>query len=351
MNRCTTSHSVRKPLQYLLSLIIAFLAADCHSTSNNESPIAANIGEATAKPWPQRDLSFAECMVVAAGETHLPLDETPPFVCDALLTEPFEHMTEYSTDVLRIFKRQFDIDNQAHLEIIVAFTGTRISNIGDIARDIESQFPSRYNNELIIEHPNAIALSGDEKVSRGFDRRWENHASIVKGALRRFESNANASGRDVAMSIMVVGHSLGAAIAARAAFDLNRSIQHKRITLWSFNTPRIGNTAFAQAYAKSIKTCTFQDSGCFMVRTFTRSGDPVHKLPLLMQHPIWNPDLDEDTRKSTGNVTQQALDYCPHYHAPKQYFFKLTQNHQLELWREDLYAIPPGHLTCMFGEN
>lgn len=351
MEKITNTYPWSISFQDLFVFIAVLLISGCNGAPADAPSVADEASGAMAKPWPQRDLAFAECMVIAARESYSPLDETPARLCDAVLTEPFEHLDEYGADVLRVFKRQFDSEGQAHVEIVIAFTGTRAPDTGDIARDLESQILVDYNNELIDERTGIAPLSGDEKVGGGFDSRWENFASIVKDAIIAIESDASASSQnqDSATSIMIVGHSLGAATATRAAFDLNRSLAGRRIVLWSFNSPRIGNTAFAQAYADSIVTCELQDSGCFMVRQFTRSGDPIHKLPLLMKHPVWNPDLDEDKRKSTGEVAERELDYCAHYHAPKESTLNLPQNHKLDLWRVDLYAIPPGHLECMFG--
>ena len=330
--------------------VTTVMTTGCGGDSVND-PIEMGLESATEVIWPQRNLAFGECMAIAARESYSELDATQDELCGELLTEPFAHLPQYGTDVLRVFKRDTTDNNVVHRDLVLAFTGTRTPDVGDIARDLESQILLSYNNEFDADHAEVLALSGDEKVAGGFDSRWENHAAIVKDAITAVDAEPVETGQIKTLSVIAIGHSLGAATATRAAFDLNRSLQNKRITLWSFNSPRVGNEAFAQAYTDAITSCSFVADGCFMVRQFTRSGDPIHKLPLLMHHPVWNPEQDEETRKSTGETTQRELDYCAHYHAPRASTLNLAQNHKLDLWRTNLYEIPSEHLECMLGKD
>lgn len=345
--------AVKKCLPSLAVTMSLLFTVGCDGDpTNNEVDLSSvDLDNSVEVIWPQRNLAFAECMAIAAREAYSELSETKGRVCDELLTEPFAHLPQYGTDVLRVFKRDVAANNAVHTDLIIAFTGTRTPDVGDIARDLESQILLNYNNEFDADHADALALSGEEKVGGGFDSRWENHAAIVKDAIDSISVEPTESAQIKTLSIIVTGHSLGAATATRAAFDLDRSLQNNRITLWSFNSPRVGNEAFAQAYTNAITSCSVIDEGCFIVRQFTRSGDPIHKLPLLMHHPIWNPDQDEETRQSTGDVTQRTLDYCAHYHAPRASTLNLAQNHKLDLWRTNLYEIPSDHIECMLGKD
>ncbi len=326
----------------LSGFVIAPLVAACGGGNTVDTTKAAQA------VWPTRDNTFAHCMAIAARKAYSPLADVENIICDSLLVDPFEHMPAHGTDVLRVFKRRVGDDKQEHVDVLFVFTGTRTPDVGDIARDLESQVLTDYTNHLSPERDDAAMLSGDEKTSKGFDSRWRNHADGVRKALEAIDEESVLLGQTPATTIAVIGHSLGAATATRAAFDINRSIKNQRVVLWSFNSPHVGNSSFANAYIQSLKTCGTIQSGCFMVRQFTRSGDPIHKLPLLLSHPVWNPSQAPDTRKNTGDPVEVALDYCTHYHAPSASTLNLPQNHKLDRWRMDIYDIPAEHFNCMF---
>lgn len=322
-------------------IALTFLMISCSGTDQE------NARSGVRALWPARDATFAECMATAARAAYSPIEEAGATVCDTLYTNAFEHMPSYGNDVIKLYKRRISELETEHVEILVAFAGTRAPDIGDILRDIQSQFTTDYENHYGPEHDNALALSGDEEAGAGFDSRWENQAPLVKSAVEAVQEESIALGQEPSTSILVVGHSLGAATATRAAFDLDRSIDGERIELWSFNSPHVGNSEFAISFVNALTTCEFVDEGCFMIRQFTRAGDPVHDLPFLMEHPVWNTEQDIDTRLNTGEPAERELDYCAHYHAPRASTLDLLQNHELDRWFTEVYGIPVEHLDCM----
>ena len=52
------------------------------------------------------------------------------------------------------------------------------------------------------------------------------------------------------MNVQITGHSLGAAIAALAAYDLSTAFPID--VVYTMGQPRVGNAAFAAAYAATI---------------------------------------------------------------------------------------------------
>lgn len=328
-------------------LIVNLVAIMCVVTSCGGSAQGDAITNMTQTQWPARDITFAQCMVIAARAAYADAD-TKTAICDELLTEPFEYMPDHSTDVLKIFKRRINRLGSDHVEVIISFAGTRATDIGDILRDIQSQIPKDYENYLGAPHNNAQSLKGDERTGAGFDRRWENHANTVQNALQLIETESQQLALLPATTITLVGHSLGAAVAARAAFDLNRTIEGQRIVLWSFNSPRIGNSAFADSFTASLKKCGNLDQGCFMIRKFSRSTDIVHDVPLLLSQTLWNTEQDIDLRTKLGEASDRDLGYCPQYHAPRASLFELGKNHKLDTWVTDLDEMPADHLNCMF---
>eukprot|EP00933_Yihiella_yeosuensis_P014817 TRINITY_DN1311_c0_g1_i1.p1 TRINITY_DN1311_c0_g1~~TRINITY_DN1311_c0_g1_i1.p1 ORF type:complete len:352 (-),score=53.87 TRINITY_DN1311_c0_g1_i1:366-1421(-) len=85
------------------------------------------------------------------------------------------------------------------------------------------------------------------KVGVGILRAYKNVAGGVKGALRSMGCS----------SVAVVGHSLGAAMAIVALYDLSRSGFHI-LPSYTYGQPRTGNAAFHQAWRSTVHAPVFR---------------------------------------------------------------------------------------------
>lgn len=116
---------------------------------------------------------------------------------------------------------------------VAAFRGT--GNLRDAVQDLESF--------------SLVGLPGCPgcRVGSGFLSGWRSVAGPVKGALRRLGCR----------SVAVTGHSLGAARAVLAAYDLARD-GFRITTSYVFGEPRVGNGAFLSAFRRTVHAQVFR---------------------------------------------------------------------------------------------
>jgi len=118
----------------------------------------------------------------------------------------------------------------------------------------------------------------------GFLSIWMDMRNCVENAL---EAAGCARGSDIA----VTGHSLGAALAALAAFELDIKGWHV-VESYDFGRPRVGNDVFAQAYDSRFKGRTYR---------ITHAQDPVpHLPPQLLGFEHTDPEIFYKTNLSSG---------------------------------------------------
>ncbi len=325
------------------SVLVLMATSSCISTTDEATPQEQN--------WPHRDIEFASCLVSISEEARLPLEQVAEEACTEELATPLQLKRSYSNDIMKIYARErYDLpsdsgNEKSFTDLIIAFAGTR-NNGGDWFRDIQSQLLIPYTNYYGMDSEQSQRLSNDEEVAAGFNRRWQRQSLLVSAALEELQaSHQGKSGHQGKYSIVLAGHSLGAAVAIQGGFDIARTLMDERIEVWAFNPPRVGNSAYALSYVSAIKTCQSVSEGCFMLRQLTRDRDLVHGLPLQMNHPVWNTESSLSLRKNTGFPSSQILDHCAHYHAPS--FGTLLENHRLDRWKEDLKTMPEGHFNCL----
>lgn len=135
-------------------------------------------------------------------------------------------------------------------QCIVAFRGT--SDLKGWMEDLESGLSTALAG---CTHQGADCYVGD-----GFNSNYNSMAAKVKDALNALDCGPEG--------VLVVGHSLGAAEAALAMWDLHRSGYHLA-TGYTFGQPRVGDAAFADA---------FKAAGIKQWRV-THDRDPVVHLP------------------------------------------------------------------------
>lgn len=114
--------------------------------------------------------------------------------------------------------------------VIVAYQGTNTSSIDSIEHDID---PVR------VDVDSRLAFLGDDvKVSDGFQDQWlltaDDVLSATKSALNQFPGS----------NLLVVGHSLGAALALLTSAYLSQNVNATPQTIL-FGLPRVGNDEFA----------------------------------------------------------------------------------------------------------
>ncbi len=81
------------------------------------------------------------------------------------------------------------------------------------------------------------------EVHQGF---YNSYLSVQQQLLDALNSVPDAS----SVNVQITGHSLGAAIACLCAYDLSSSFPLD--VLYTFGQPRVGNAAFASAYAAVV---------------------------------------------------------------------------------------------------
>jgi len=118
---------------------------------------------------------------------------------------------------------------------IVGFRGTQDNNNGNLLADalfLHTSWPSRKND-----------WCKGCSVDSGFAHAYEE----VRGDFLQDVEDLNCS------SAIVVGHSLGGAVASLASIDLRASRAVNVTGVWTFGKPRVGNHAYVTAYARAAE--------------------------------------------------------------------------------------------------
>lgn len=96
---------------------------------------------------------------------------------------------------------------------------------------------------------------------------WDSWANVRDEILEQVKT---AVAQNPDYELVVVGHSLGAAIATLAAADIRGRTEYPFPTLYAYASPRVGNHALAEYITDQGRNYRF-----------THADDPVPKLPLL----------------------------------------------------------------------
>jgi hypothetical protein len=246
-----------------------------------------------------------------------------------------------NTDVMKLFDSKA-VPAGGRQTVVVAFAGTRMPNIGDVLRDLQSQVPSWHKNPLDSGLPQL------GYVGSGWDARWYNQAKALKGTLDWYIGDAKKNGHG--LDLIVVGHSLGGVAATLAGYDIaqylrNKGLKQQRVFVFSFNSPRLGGTGSRDVYQDALfaSRCPASDSDvCLVLRQFTRSLDPVQSVPLNMNHPVWDtPSWPHCSLKAgPGSHADFNFSYCPQFNAPALSYANPLGNHFLAGWDEQLKSAP-----------
>jgi hypothetical protein len=152
--------------------------------------------------------------------------------------------------------------------IIVAFRGTY--SLANTIIDL-SAYPQVY----VPYHPENGTESADLQcqnctVHAGFLTSWSNTRTVVLGQV------AAARARYPDYDLVLVGHSLGGAVAALAGVEMQLRGWDPQVT--TFGEPRIGNQAFVEFLDQIFDLDSFAPDPRF--RRVTHVNDPVPLLPL-----------------------------------------------------------------------
>ena len=190
------------------------------------------LAEATKIGWERRAIRFC-------------LDPTNPQELKSA-TQPDEHFTSAST--------QHDVNGCAYYKFIeadnllmIGFRGSKIATNAE-ANDVNIQ---NWTNNLNCAHVDFSdmldngALNGrfhGGKIHQGI---WKEYRALKAFVYRQV--NIFSSNPDKPLQVLIVGHSLGGALAILCAADLwlNTAIKANQISLVTFGSPRVGNRVFA----------------------------------------------------------------------------------------------------------
>ncbi|XP_021728782.1 lipase-like isoform X1 [Chenopodium quinoa] len=121
--------------------------------------------------------------------------------------------------------------------IIVAFRGTQEHSIQNWVEDL-------YWKQLDLNYPD----KPDAMVHHGFYNAYHN-TTLRPGVVDAVKRTKQMFGE---MDLIVIGHSMGGAMAAICALDLTVHHGIKSVQVTTFGQPRIGNSAFASYYSQFV---------------------------------------------------------------------------------------------------
>jgi len=168
--------------------------------------------------------------------------------CDALgnMTDVFVVDSGLDNDA-------FVLGGKLNGECTITFRGT--SDLGGWMEDLKSS--------SLVELPSCSFNGKPCKVGQGFLDNYNSLATFLKG-------NLSSVGCDQQQPLVVIGHSLGAAEAAVAMYDLKAN-GYNVVRTYTFGQPRVGDAAFASAFEQD-----FAGAEHFRI---THAEDPVPHLP------------------------------------------------------------------------
>lgn len=137
---------------------------------------------------------------------------------------------------------------------VVAFRGT--DSLSGWGQDLASV--------LLTEFPGCSHQGEPCRVGSGFLQNYQAIAEAIRTQLSAIGCSAGST------PLYVTGHSLGAALATLAMFDLNR-LGYNVAKAYTFGQPRVGDAAFAAAFHEAMASTP--------VHRVSRADDPVVYLP------------------------------------------------------------------------
>ena len=91
----------------------------------------------------------------------------------------------------------------------------------------------------------SFGVSEEARVHAGFK---EAYLSVRHRLMELIESATGGRLEEDGWEVLTTGHSLGGALASLCAHDLSTRFPTSRVSMYNYGAPRLGNTAFAEAY-------------------------------------------------------------------------------------------------------
>ncbi len=183
-----------------------------------------------------------------------------PELHETLLREGASYTrVQLAVEFARLAYLRFDVDASEHMVLAQVLKSVGYDELQCfVARDTDTQAFAAYNasqNQVIVAFRGTQSsaprdwlmdarflmrpLRGEIKVHSGFDDAWRSVASMIRPWL--------AVPLTHGAHLCLCGHSLGAAIATRAALELPCEC------LVTIGSPRVGNTAFAASVKSGVR--------------------------------------------------------------------------------------------------
>ena len=156
-----------------------------------------------------------------AGATYCQLSDLQLWDCGEPCQAGVTSFTPIENSLLNTFG--YTAYNSHDNEIVVAFRGTQIGTILNWISDLD------YTLSPFAGEDGAL-------VHNGFYQTYQFvSAQVLSSVSALLKEHPSAS-------ILVTGHSLGAALATHAAVDIKRSLNPtQKVTFYSYGSPRVGN--------------------------------------------------------------------------------------------------------------
>ncbi|CAK0842242.1 unnamed protein product [Prorocentrum cordatum] len=130
---------------------------------------------------------------------------------------------------------------QSAKECIAIFAGTSFYDIQNIRADVEAWLTPWPSWQIHTRNGTHQSSCPSCKVHHGFASAYGELRESLFHHLQDLQCGA----------VAFTGHSFGAALATLASFDLRACCSFMRVSgVWTFASPRVGNSAFVSAYSK-----------------------------------------------------------------------------------------------------
>ncbi len=286
--------------------------------------------------WEMHCCVVLECMRTGAGEAYTAdlaaVADIGGLHLDAPMSTPRLKLWEGATDDAIV--------------VVLGCSGTCLDAADDVLCDLKSQIARPHVNMLDERLPTL------GNVGAGWQEWWQSEAqlprtdgAVMKDVLTRYADRAKGSGK--ALSISLTGHSLGAAVAMVAGFDIAHFLRADgvsgNVSVYAFNPPRLGQAGIETLYMYSALR--------FALRQFARALDPIQSTPLFMHHPHWDHDSTAAAAaERAGNASgDRFAQFVTSTDQPASRI-NLADNHELTLWRPYfLSTIQPAELQRIFA--
>eukprot|EP00879_Flechtneria_rotunda_P023208 GHRR01024539.1.p1 GENE.GHRR01024539.1~~GHRR01024539.1.p1 ORF type:complete len:572 (+),score=242.27 GHRR01024539.1:796-2511(+) len=280
---------------------VAIAVADEASTNKANAAAAATVAAAAAigarvaaESGQGQDDSVAAAVAasieeaVISGKLPQLTQEAMPGAWKALASVAGKMIEEVFQPVAYIDNIETDTQVWVHVskqlrEVVVAFRGTEQVKWKDLISDL-----NLIPQTLDVERTSGIDLgfgalplpfasfktNTEIMVHSGFLKAYDTVKTKVLKIVDQLTADASAA---MPWTIFVTGHSLGGALATLAAYDLagrrGLSAVGRHVVMYTFGAPRVGNKAFADAFAQRMKGAAWR---------ITNSADIVPSIPRLM---------------------------------------------------------------------